>query len=154
MGFPFHIYENSVKFVLIFPALQFCISHFLFALYQKSAKFCAGQCLWALLLTASSRVGVGVRTERIEDGETIRKKDFGGKRELSKHFWKQLAASCYLTWAFVFNVSNSVTSLFIQFCEPDPALKLLDTCLSILPGKASIMEMKLYYQKAKIKLKG
>lgn len=48
----------------------------------------------------------------------------------------------------MFSVSNSVATLFIQFCEPDSALKRPDGWLSILPVKASAMEMKPFYKKA------
>lgn len=92
------------------------------------------------------------REEEKEKGnkeEASRRKGSWGKRELSKwFFWKQPMASCCLRSAFVFNVLNSITTLFIQFCEPDSALKVPNTCLNILPAKASITEMKPCYKKA------
>lgn len=148
MGFPFDIYDIHYKHVLAFPVVQVSLFHVLFASNQNSANICTGQCPRGTVADSL--------------GEKNRKKR--GRREIKKRpvertleakgviemVWKQLTASCCLRSAFVFNVLNSVTTLFIQFCEPDSALKVPDTCLSILPAKASIMEMKPYYKKAQL----
>lgn len=107
-----------------------------------------GDCCWQL-----GREQKEKRKKRNKE-EASRQKDSWGKRELSKGFWKQFTASCCLQSAFVFKVLNSVTTLFIQFCEPDSALKLPDTYLSILPAKASIMEMKPCYKKSTTNTEG
>lgn len=130
--FPFHIYEIQYKFVLTFPALQV----FLFGSYFSRSRSQQISVLGTIYGSCCWQLGGEWGVKQTEKG----KKQPIGKRTLEAKRSCFGKSSCCQPWAFVFSVLNSVSSLFIQFCEPDPAFKLPDTCVSMLPVKAFVTQ--------------